>query len=294
MEKISPRKPVNLLFAPNPTPVFGHMSGTVEKLSYVDKVKCFYDLGFRALECNEFASLPVDTQTAVAKEMERLGMKMGVFAQILGEWGKPSLTGNIVDTKSRRRDKEAVKRKVRATMELAVETAKRANAQWFTVVLGFEDPSLEYWYEFANVVEHLKYAADYLEKNNGPTMVLEALNRKELPSLWLKRIPQAYAVCKAVGSPKCKILDDLYHQQISEGNLIENIDAAWDEIAYFQIADNPARHEPGTGEINFKKIMEHISRKGYKGVIGLELKQSERTEAGDKFFVDSIRAIDVA
>ena len=171
---------------------------------------------------------------------------------------------------------------------------KRAGAKWFTVVIGAEDPSLEYGYQFSNAVEHLKYAADFLEKNDGPIMVLESLNIKNHPGLWLKKIPQAYAVCKAVGSPKCKILNDLYHQQVTEGNLIENIDAAWDEIAFFQIADNPGRNEPGTGEINYKKIMEHIYKKGYEGIIGLELVQSKATPEGDEFFVDSVRSIDVA
>ena len=294
MEKISSGKAFNLLFAPNPSGWCRHLAGTAANLSDADKVKYFYDLGFRAVEYNEYAGLSIDTQNTIAKQMERLGMTMGVFAPNVGDWSVPNLTGNILDPKSRKRDKEGVMRKVRAVMERSVEAAKRANAKWFTVVIGAEDPSLEYEYQFQNVVEHLKYASDYLEKNNGPIMVLESLNIKDHPGLWLKRIPQAYAVCKAVGSPKCKILDDLYHQQKTEGNLIENIDAAWDEIAYFQIADNPGRREPGTGEINYKKIMKHIADKGYKGIIGLELVQSAKTPEGDKFFVDSVRNIDIA
>jgi hydroxypyruvate isomerase len=72
-------------------------------------------------------------------------------------------------------------------------------------------------------------------------------------SSWLfpYEIPQAYQICKAVGSPSCKILDDLYHQQITEGNLIPNMERAWDEIAYIQVGDNPGRKEPYTGEINY-------------------------------------------
>ena len=81
---------------------------------------------------------------------------------------------------------------------------------------------------------------------------------------------------------------------MTEGNLIPNIDAAWDEIAYFQIADNPGRNEPGTGEINYAKVMGHIAGKGYRGIIGLELVQSDASAAGDKFFLDSVRAIDAS
>lgn len=287
-------QPFNLKFAPNPSGWCRHFSGRTAKLSPADKVKVFYDAGFRAMEFNEYGGLPVEEQKAVARQMEKLGMQMGVFAPRVGSWEVPNLTGNILDPKSRIRDKEGVKRMVRSIMESALEVGKRAGAKWFTVVIGAEDPSLEYGYQFSNAVEHLKYAADFLEKNDGPIMVLESLNIKNHPGLWLKKIPQAYAVCKAVGSPKCKILNDLYHQQVTEGNLIENIDAAWDEIAYFQIADNPGRNEPGTGEINYKKIMEHIYKKGYEGIIGLELVQSKATPEGDEFFVDSIRSIDVA
>lgn len=287
-------QPFNLKFAPNPSGWCRHFSGRAAKLSPADKVKVFYDAGFRAMEFNEYGGLPVEEQEAVARQMEKLGMQMGVFAPRVGSWEVPNLTGNILDPKSRIRDKEGVKRMVRSIMESALEVGKRAGAKWFTVVIGAEDPSLEYGYQFSNAVEHLKYAADFLEKNDGPIMVLESLNIKNHPGLWLKKIPQAYAICKAVGSPKCKILNDLYHQQVTEGNLIENIDAAWDEIAYFQIADNPGRNEPGTGEINYKKIMEHIYKKGYEGIIGLELVQSKATPEGDEFFVDSVRSIDVA
>lgn len=293
MEKISSGKAFNLLFAPNPSGWCRHLAGTAANLSDADKVKYFYDLGFRAVEYNEYAGLSIDTQNAIAKQMERLGMTMGVFAPNVGDWSVPNLTGNILDPKSRKRDKEGVMRKVRAVMERSVEAAKRANAKWFTVVIGAEDPSLEYEYQFQNVVEHLKYASDYLEKNNGPIMVLESLNIKDHPGLWLKRIPQAYAVCKAVGSPKCKILDDLYHQQITEGNLIQNMDTAWDEIAYFQVGDVPGRNEPTTGEINYKNVFKHIWDKGYRGIIGMEHGQSDWSKAGDEKLITAYRSVDL-
>ena len=85
---------------------------------------------------------------------------------------------------------------------------------------------------------------------------------------------------KAVGSPQVKILFDIYHQQITEGNLIPNIRQFYDEIGTFQLADVPGRHEPGTGEINyrnvFKAIYELEQQHGRKGVVGMELGQSVR------------------
>ena len=94
--------------------------------------------------------------------------------------------------------------------------------------------------------------------------------------MFLTHVPQAYVICKAVNSPSCKILFDMYHQQITEGNLIPNIDAAWDEIAYFQVGDNPGRNEPGTGEINYRNVFKHIHGKGFTGVLGMEHGNSAR------------------
>ena len=123
-------------------------------------------------------------------------------------------------------------------------------------------------------------------------MVLEPLNFRDHPGLFLKHIPQAFEICRAVNSPSCKILDDLYHQQIQEGNLIPNIDAAWDEIAYFQIGDNPGRREPTTGEINYRNVFRHIHRKGFAGILGMEHGNSKAGADGERAVIDAYRSVD--
>jgi len=124
-------------------------------------------------------------------------------------------------------------------------------------------------YQTQNVIETLKQASGLLEKHNL-TMVLEPLNFRDHPGLFLTESPQAFQICKSVNSKSCKILFDIYHQQIQEGNLIPNIEASWNEIAYFQIGDNPGRNEPKTGEINYKNIFKYIYDKGFDGVLGME------------------------
>ncbi|MCA8962959.1 MAG: xylose isomerase, partial [Planctomycetes bacterium] len=109
---------------------------------------------------------------------------------------------------------------------------------------------------------------------------------------FLTKIPQAYLICKAVGSPSVKILDDLYHQQVTEGNLIPNIDRAWDEIAYFQVGDNPGRNEPTTGEIHYRNIFAHLHRKGFTGVIGMEHGNSQQGKPGEQAVIDAYRWCD--
>ncbi|HYE73461.1 MAG TPA: TIM barrel protein, partial [Blastocatellia bacterium] len=100
-------------------------------------------------------------------------------------------------------------------------------------------------------------------------------------------VPQAYMICKAVGSPHCKILYDMYHAQIQIGNIIPNIDAAWDEVAYFQVGDNPGRKEPNSGEVNWRNIFKHIHAKGFTGVMGMEHGNSRPGKEGEQLVIDS-------
>jgi hydroxypyruvate isomerase len=124
-------------------------------------------------------------------------------------------------------------------------------------------------------------------------MVLEPLNPwKDHPGLFLTKVPQAFQICRAVASPSCKILFDMYHQQITEGNIIPNIDRAWEEVAYFQQGDNPGRKEPTTGEMNYRNIFRHIHGKGYTGVLGMEHGISGSGLEGEKALLEAYRSCD--
>jgi hydroxypyruvate isomerase len=112
-----------------------------------------------------------------------------------------------------------------------------------------------------NVIEAIKKGTAIIEPH-GLMMVLEPLS--DNPDLFLRTPDQAYAICKAVGSPSCKILYDMYHIQRNQGNIIPTLDWIYDEIGYYQVADNPGRNEPGTGEINYKNIFKLIYDEGYK------------------------------
>jgi hydroxypyruvate isomerase len=95
-----------------------------------------------------------------------------------------------------------------------------------------------------------------------------------------------------VNHPQVKILFDMYHQQISEGNIINHIDQYYDLIGYFQTGDVPGRREPYTGEMNYQNIFRHLYKKGYKGLIGLEHGMSQQGAAGFSKVVESYRQAD--
>ena len=95
-----------------------------------------------------------------------------------------------------------------------------------------------------------------------------------------------------MNSPACKILFDIYHQQIQEGNLLPNIKKSWDQIAYFQIGDNPGRNEPTTGEINYKNVFKYIHDKGFDGILGMEHGNSRADISGEQGVIAAYREVD--
>jgi hydroxypyruvate isomerase len=204
-------------------------------------------------------------------------MRMGVFVAHTIAWNEANLASG-----------DAAKRdQFLSEVKTSVEVAKRVNATWMTVVPGHVDMRLDLDFQTAHVVETLKRASAILEPH-GLIMVLEPLNTlRNHPGQFLTRIPQAYLICKAVASPACKILFDIYHQQITEGNLIPNLDAAWEEVAYIQVGDNPGRREPGTGEINYRNVFRHIHGKGFTGVVGMEHGNSREGREGERAVIDA-------
>lgn len=237
--------------------------------------------GFTAFEDNEMRKRPVAEQEAMAAVMRERGLRMGVFVAHTIYWREANLASG-----------DAVKRsEFLDEIKASVEVAKRVGAKWMTVVPGHRDLSLSMGYQTAHVIESLRQAATILEPH-GLVMVLEPLNFRNHPGLFLSGSPQAYEICKAVDSPSCKILFDIYHQQIQEGNLIPNITNCWDEIAYFQIGDNPGRNEPTTGEINYRNIFRFLKSRDYKGILGMEHGNSIPGKEGEKAVIAAYREVD--
>ena len=176
-------------------------------------------------------------------------------------------------------------------MREAVEFAKRVNTTCFLMVPGnlVKDVPLEQ--QTKNVVENLKWCCKWVETSDK-CIVLEPLNPRDHRGLFLTKMAQAVEICRAVGSRACKIVDDIYHQQITEGDLIPNIDKAWDYIGAFHLGDTPGRKEPTTGEINYRNIFKHIHGKGYQGVLCMEHGKSKKGKEGELAVVEAYRWCD--
>jgi hydroxypyruvate isomerase len=264
----------NLDYAPH----FGMFENLAGK-DLIDQIKFMADAGFTAMEDNGMMRRPVDVQEKIAAEMDRLKMRMGVFVVDGGDNWKVSLTTG----------KPEFRQTFVSTCLKAVEVAKRCNATWMTVVPGYFDRTLDLNYQTINVIEALRAGADIFEPHNL-VMVLDPLS--DNPHLFLRYSAQSYMICKAVNSPSCKILFDIYHMQRNEGDLIKNMESSWEEIAYIQIGDNPGRKEPTTGEINYKNVFKFIYDKGFRDILGMEHGVMNSGPEGEKALIEAYKKVD--
>lgn len=247
----------------------------------VDNIRFIADQGFRAIFDNGLMNRDPELQEKIASEASRLGLDIGPFVLYAD-----------FEVKSFVFQDQEIKEMLKKKMQQGVEVQKRTGVSKALVVPGHFDEKLHWDYQTANVIENMRMCCDIVGKT-GLELVMEPLNaHANHPGLFLTRMPQAKMICVAVNHPSCKIVNDIYHQQITEGNLIPNIDMCWDYIGAFHVGDNPGRKEPTTGEINYKSIFKHIYSKGYQGVICCEHGKSISGKEGELAFIKAYREVD--
>lgn len=257
--------------------MFKHHAGN----DIISQINFMARRGFTAYEDNELSKKTVAQQKAIGATLNKNKMTMGVFVGHTIFWHKPSLV--LGEGLARKQFLSEIKQ--------SIDVAKRVNAKWITVVPGHLDLSLNLNIQTANVVECLRLAAQLVEPHDL-VLVIEPLNFRDHPGMFLTTVQQAFEICTAVASPACKILFDVYHQQIQKGDILATMDEVWSEIGYFQVGDNPGRNEPSSGELNYRNIFKHIHEKGYQGVIGMEHGNSVAGRAGEQRVIEAYIASD--
>lgn len=273
-----PDKPFNLKYAPS-VGMFRTLCGSDDP---VDNIRFIYEKGFTALFDNGLPGRSVADQERIANEVHRLGMLMGPWV-LYADFSKTSFVLN----------KPEVRDFLKAKMLEGIEVARRTGFKMALVVPGRYDERLHPDYQRSNVIDNLKYCAELMEPE-GITLVIEPLNTlHDHPGLYLTGMPQAYQICEAVNSASVKIVEDIYHQQITEGNIIPNMEACWGQIVAFHVGDNPGRNEPTTGEINYRNIFKYLRSRDYEGVICMEHGHSIEGKEGEKRVIEAYRECDL-
>ena len=177
----------------------------------IDQIRFCNDQGFRAMFDNGFMNKPVEDQAKIVAEINRLNMKMGPFV-LYADFSKESMVLKDNDIRQMLVDK----------VKAGVEVCQRTGLKWALMVPGRYNEHMDWGYQTANVIDIMRELSD-IALQGVMTIVLEPLNKRDHPGLFLTGMAQTYAICRGVNSPACKIVDDLYHQQITDGNLIPNI-----------------------------------------------------------------------
>ena len=225
-------------------------------LERMDRIK---KLGYPAFEFWEWKNKDVD---AIIRKKTELGLEI---ATIMGSGWKQLFTD------------EARKTFV-SDIQASIGAAKRLGSKTLIVTTGSEHKTMSRPEQHASYVAALKAAAPFAEQA-GVTLILEPLNTKvDHPGYFLQTAKEGFEILDEVGSPAVKMLFDIYHHQIMEGNVIQDITKNISKIAHFHVADVPGRHEPGSGEINYGNVFRVIAATGYQGFVGLEFKPSRRAD----------------
>ena len=218
---------------------------------FIDRIEKVAAVGMKTVEFWGWANKDID---AIKTAKDNYGVEVGTFGADVG--------GPLVDPTNRPRLPDALKR--------SIEVAHKLDCKRMLVTTGNEIEGVRRGEQHQSIVDGLKMAAEILE-DEGITLALEPLNiLVNHKGYYLYASEEGFQIVDQVGSPNVGLLFDIYHQQITEGNLIANITASIDKITHFHVADVPGRHEPGSGEINYRNVFKSISETGYKDLVGLE------------------------
>ncbi|WPP01363.1 hydroxypyruvate isomerase [Pseudomonas sp. HR96] len=234
---------------------------------FLARFKAAADAGFGGVEY----LFPYDYNSAEIKaQLDRHGLTQVLFNLPAGDWAGGER--GIACHPDRVQE-------FRGGVDLAIAYAQVLGNTQINCLAGIRPQGLQCADVEKTFVDNLKYAADKLQAV-GIKLVMEMINTRDIPGFYLNNTAQALAIQEKVASANLFLQYDIYHMQIMEGDLAPTLSAHLPKINHVQLADNPGRHEPGTGEINYRFLFEHLDRIGYQGWVGCEYKPLTTTEAG--------------
>jgi len=249
------------------TKLAANLSMMFTEVDFLDRFDAAARAGFKGVEY----LFPYDfPKEAIKERLERNGLTQVLFNMPAGDWaGGERGIAVLPDRVSEFQDGVG-----QAVEYAGVLGCKLINCLAGVAPEGIPDDRLGQTF-----IDNLKFAAPKLA-DAGLTLIVEAINVRDIPGFWLNYTAQARSILEEVGAANTGFQYDVYHMQVMEGNLAETIEKNLDIIRHFQLADNPGRHEPGTGEINYDFLLPLIDKLGYDGWVGCEYNPAGKTEDG--------------
>ncbi|PSW18293.1 hydroxypyruvate isomerase [Photobacterium sanctipauli] len=244
-----------------------NLSMLFNEFDFLDRFEAAAKAGFQGVE---YLFPYAFEQQALKQKLEQNGLKQVLFNLPAGDWEQGD-RGIAVDPSRTEEFKSGV--------AMAIQYAKALECDQLNCLAGIVPEGVSTEQAEATFVSNLRYAAGELEKA-GIKLIIEAINTRDIPGFFLTNTQQALAIIEQVGSRNIQVQYDIYHMQIMEGDLAQTLSNNLAQIRHVQLADNPGRHEPGTGEINYPFVLQHLDSIGYKGWVGCEYKPKSTTIEG--------------
>jgi hydroxypyruvate isomerase len=244
-----------------------NLSMMFNEVPFVERFGAAARAGFTGVEFLFPYEHPADV---IRAELDRHGLTMVLFNMPAGNWAAGD-RGLACDP--------AAGEACRGGVRTAIEYAEALGCRQLHLMAGLKPRGVDDDTVRQTYVANVRFAAEALARH-GLTLLLEAINTRDIPGFYLNTSRQAFDLMHEAGASNVRFQYDVYHMQIMEGDLARTIETRFPEIGHIQIADPPLRHEPGTGEINYPFLFEWIDRLGYSGWIGCEYRPKGRTEDG--------------
>ena len=227
------------------------------EMTFAQRLDLFKSHGFTAVEYNGLLKHEVPEVEQLRKDLDARGMDFGIFVANPGGWDR----AGVVDPKQHPAFLEEIQKTIRYH--------KIIKNRSVTTLTGMTLPGVSRSTQRRSCVLGFKKAADLLA-GTDLALVPEPLNHIDHPGFFMTRADELAEVVAEVNSPNVRMLYDLYHLQVTQGNLIRDFQQYYEFVGYIQTGDVPGRKEPGTGEVNYKNVLKAIYDKGYRGIIGME------------------------
>lgn len=252
-----------------------NLSTLFTEVAFLDRFALAAKAGFRAVECQFPYAYPRDV---IAEQLQRHRLAQVLINLPAGDWSKgdrgiaclPDRTGEF-----------------QAEVGRGIEYATALGCTRMNCLAGVAPASVEHDRLRQTLIENLRFAARELRKRDI-TLLIEPLNSRDTPGFFLRTSAEASAIIEDVGAENLALQFDAYHTHIMEGDVVASLLRALKHIAHVQIADDPGRHEPGTGTVDFQSVFRTLDQANYAGWIGCEYIPSTTTEAS----LDWLRALD--
>ena len=270
----------HLGYRPPFQPLFAALAGSEDP---VEQVRFAADQGFAGVLYAAARSRTPQEQQRVGEALAARGLEAGCILYT---------TFDQLRNTSWATDSAQAREWIAAQLREAIAAAGRVGARRLAV-LGGADPQRPLAQQHAAFVRNLRFAGDLVARD-GLTLCLETLSRKSIPDMLLQHMPDALAVVRAADHPAVRLIFDTSHVQIMDGDLLFHLEQAWEHVAIVQLADNPGRLEPGSGEINFESVLRLLVRLGYQGLVELEYGWQQPGAESERRGLEKLRQLDLA